>query len=83
MRLVVRPEARGLRKASSLGFSACLHGSVLAWVALGPAVPQGPPPSLYDQAIRNHKIVWYNLHESLPDVSPAERRDQARRSACA
>ena len=75
MRLVVRTEARGLRKASSLGLSACVHGSVLAWVALGPAIPQGPPPSLYDQAIRNHRIVWYNLHESLPDVSPAERRD--------
>jgi TonB family protein len=75
MKLVVRPESRGLRKASSLGFSACLHGSVLAWVAFGPVIPQGPPPSLYDQAIRNHKIVWYNLHERLPDISPAERRD--------
>jgi TonB family protein len=75
MKLVVRTESRGLRKASSLGFSACLHGSVLAWVALGPMVPQGPPPSLYDQAIRNHKIVWYNLHQRLPDISPAERRD--------
>jgi TonB family protein len=75
MKLVVRPEGRGLRKASSLGLSACLHGSVLAWVALGPVIPQGPPPSLYDQAIRNHKIVWYNLHERLPDISPAERHD--------
>jgi TonB family protein len=74
MRVVVRTEARRVRKAFSLAFSAGLHGSVLAWVALGPVMPQGPPPSLYDE-IRNRKIIWYSLKERLPEVRPPARKD--------
>ncbi|PWU03015.1 MAG: hypothetical protein C5B51_19930 [Terriglobia bacterium] len=75
MKLVIRAESRRVRKAFSLTASAALHGSVLGWVALGPVVPQGPPPNLYDQEIRTHKIVWYSLKERLPEISPGVRHE--------
>ena len=58
--------------------SACLHGSVLAWVAFGGGAPQRAQ-SLYDREIRPHEkqIVWYRL-DKLPEISPekaaADRR---------
>src|SRR5579871_5325967 len=62
------------RRAASFCVSASIHGMVLGWVALAPLVPPARP-SLYDQEIRpyENKIVWYNLSERLPDISPPER----------
>jgi len=69
-----RGDNRRLRSAMSFTVSACVHGSVLAWVAFsGPAAPHKPALSLYDQEIRpfEKKIVWYRFSEKLPDVSPS------------
>jgi len=67
------------RNPLSFGVSACLHGSVLAWVILSGA---GEPRtrSIYDQEIRPNekKIVWYNLREKLPEISPAETQADSR-----
>ncbi len=81
MRVVVRTEARRVRKGISLMFSGGIHAAALAWVALGPVAPAGPPKNLYDQEIRSHKIIWYSLKERLPEVSPGRkdvRRPRAR-----
>ncbi len=70
MRVAVR-ETKRLRSAFSFTVSTVIHGTVLGWVALAPLVPAARP-SLYDQEIRpyENKIVWYNLNERLPDISP-------------
>jgi TonB family protein len=54
-------------------FSLLIHGSILAWVASGPLYEK--PKSLYAQAIAPHasKVIWYDFHQKLPDVSPAPR----------
>lgn len=68
------PEAKRPRRAFPFTASAAAHAAVLGWVALAPLVPP-PRPSLYDQEIRpyENKIVWYNLNERLPEISPAQR----------
>lgn len=72
--LVVTPEKNRLRSGTSFGVSAAVHGAVLGWVALAPLVPAARP-SLYEQEIRpyENKIVWYNLNERLPNITPPER----------
>ncbi|HZP91822.1 MAG TPA: hypothetical protein VFB20_02930, partial [Burkholderiales bacterium] len=72
--LVVTPEKNRLRSGSSFAMSAAVHGSVLAWVALAPLVPPARP-SLYEQEIKpyQNRIVWYNLNERLPEITPAQR----------
>ncbi len=65
---------------TAFGFSASVHAVLLAWLVLAtPAAPE-PPKSIYDQEIRPHEdhLVWYNLHDSLPDVSPSAA-ERARR----
>ena len=61
------------RSPLSFGVSGSLHGGVLAWVILsGAREPRAK--SIYDQEIRpnERKIVWYNLREKLPEISPPE-----------
>jgi TonB family protein len=72
MMLVVRVERRRVRKSVSLVVSGSAHAAVLAWVALGPIIPE-KRPNLYEQEIRPNasKIVWYNLQQRLPDISPS------------
>ena len=75
------PQTSGgrLRRAGSLFVSAVVHGSILAWVALGP-LPHEDTRSLYEQSFQAHekRIVWYNLRDKLPDVKPLDRHDDPR-----
>ena len=73
--LVAIRETSPLRSAFSFTLSLLVHGSVLAWVALGPLIPKSRPDNAYDELIRPHetKIVWYNLRERLPDITPAKQ----------
>ncbi len=75
MRVVVRPETKRLQSASSFAISACVHGSVLAWVAIGPLIPKAGPANLYEQEIRPHanRLVWYNLRDRLPEIAPSRQ----------
>ncbi|HWB87174.1 MAG TPA: TonB family protein [Bryobacteraceae bacterium] len=76
MVVVIRGTTEPLRRSFSFSVSACCHGAILIWVAVVPAL-RAPEPSLYDQVIRpeeNH-IVWYNLRERLPDVTPSDRKE--------
>ena len=59
--------------------SVCLHGWVLAWVALG-QLPSEPSRPLYEREIQPNekKIVWYKLSDRLPDVTPARARRDPR-----
>ncbi|MGA2194437.1 MAG: TonB family protein [Bryobacteraceae bacterium] len=63
-----------MRRPFSFSVSLGVHGSLLAWVALGPLVPPPPPRSLYDMAIRPHedRLIWYKLSDRLPDIRPAQ-----------
>src|SRR5450432_530128 len=70
----VRVRTGRLRSGASFAVSACFHGGILGWVALGPGLPRPERPrSIYDQEIRpsEKKIVWYNLREKLAEVAPA------------
>src|SRR5436190_2385985 len=70
---------RRRRNPFSFGVSGCLHGSVLAEVNLsGSGQPRAK--SIYDQEIRPNekKIVWYNLREKLPEISPSETQADSR-----
>src|ERR1017187_10266651 len=62
-----------MRRPFSLSVSLGVHGSLLAWVALGPLVSP-PPRSPYDIAIRPHadRPIWYKLSDRLPDIRPAQ-----------
>jgi len=75
MRVLVRPSTKRIESAWSFALSACLHGSVLAWVALAPLIPKAGPASLYEQEIRPHadRLVWYSLRDPLPDIAPSDR----------
>ncbi|HLI85905.1 MAG TPA: energy transducer TonB [Bryobacteraceae bacterium] len=72
MRLVLRADPTGIRKAFSLACSLALHGAAIAW-ALLPGSP-GRESSDYEIHIRPHaaRIVWYSLKQTLPPISPAE-----------
>jgi len=71
--LVIRGDPRRLRRGMSFAMSACVHGSLLAWVAFSGVKPP-PKQSLYDQAIRPYekKIIWYRLADKLPEIAPPE-----------
>jgi TonB family protein len=80
MTLLVRGKGVIRRKISSFAASACLHGSVITWMMIGPPLPGGEPKkSLYEQEIQPNekKIVWYTVREKLPDVSPTEVRSDS------
>ena len=65
--------------AGAFGFSASVHGVVLGWLVLSTPLNPEPRKSIYDEVIKPHEdhLVWYNLHDSLPDVSPsAKSRDR-------
>jgi TonB family protein len=62
------------RGSVSFAVSGCIHGTLLAWLAIASALsPREVRRSLYDQEIRPYedRIVWYNLREKLPDIKPA------------
>jgi TonB family protein len=59
----------------SLAVSLCMHGALLAWMVLGPPLPGSERrKSIYDQEIKpgEKKIIWYDLREKLPDISPSD-----------
>ncbi|HWQ56475.1 MAG TPA: TonB family protein [Bryobacteraceae bacterium] len=64
-------------RAVPFGVSLGLHAAALAWVAAGPVrnVTERPR-TLYEQVIapNEKKIVWYTNRDTLPEVSPLERR---------
>src|ERR1039458_733357 len=68
-----------MRRPFSFSVSLGVHGSLLAWVALSPAISQ-PPRSLYDIAIRPHenRLIWYKLSDRLPDIRPAQSSSDPR-----
>jgi len=72
MVVVVRTEPNQVRRAFSFTASALVHASVLAWIALAPLWPEERPATPYDQMIRPNeaKLVWYDLREKLPDITP-------------
>ena len=72
--LEAAPEVKRPPRTFPFTASASIHAAVLGWVALAPLVPP-PRPSLYEQEIRpyENKIVWYNLNERLPEISPPQR----------
>src|ERR1017187_4825317 len=63
-----------MRRPFSFSVSLGVHGSLLAWVAWGPAISPPLRRSLYDMAIRPHedRLVWYKLSDRLPDIRPAQ-----------
>src|SRR5690349_5870565 len=88
VRIVIRGTAGRLRSAMSFGLSGAIHGSLLTWLVLAAAMPHVTERrlNLYDQEIRPYEkhIVWYNLRDKLPDVSPAatgkvQRQPRSRR----
>jgi hypothetical protein len=79
MNLVYRGTTAGVRSPFSFTVSGCVHSGLLAWVILaGQPLPKAL--SIYDQEIRPNekKIVWYNLKEKLPEISPTETQADAR-----
>ena len=77
-----QPTRTGRRRSvASFAVSACFHGSILGWVALGPSLSAPEKAkSLYEQEIQpgEKKIIWYSLREKLPEVSPTEVTADAR-----
>lgn len=69
-----------MRSPWSFMGSVCLHTWVLAWVALGPAIPRERLKSLYEREIQPYEkhLVWYKLSDRLPNVTPPEARRDAR-----
>jgi TonB family protein len=68
---------------SSLAGSVALHGAVVAWMFFGPSLGTGAPQrpkTLYQELIAGNekKLVWYNLRDKLPQVSPIERHGVSR-----
>ncbi len=72
MKVTLRADPAGLRKAMSLIGSVGLHGAVLAWVIWAPVAENRTP--LFDREIRRNaaRIVWYSLKQPLPAVSPTQ-----------
>jgi TonB family protein len=74
MRVTIRANRAGLRKAFSFALSAALHGAAVAWMAMGASlISQEKPKSIYDEEIKPHRnhIIWYSIHNRLPDVKPS------------
>src|ERR1017187_2297939 len=69
-----------MRSPWSFMGSICLHGWVLAWVALGTSLPLERRKSLYEREIQPNekRIVWYKLSDRLPDVTPPAAKRDAR-----
>jgi len=69
-----------LRRSMPFSMSAWLHGVVLGWLVASAA--QAPPPArpVKDEEMRPHEVhvIWYHLHEKLPDVSSGNVREDHR-----
>src|SRR4051794_13931215 len=79
MQVVIRSQHGSLRTPVSFSVSACIHGSILAWLAFSPQhKPEPRRLTLYEQQIQpNEKhIVWYHLRDRLPEVTSAEPRGE-------
>ena len=78
MVVVIRLDLARLRATTSFLISACIHGSLLAWVALGPT--PGSSPTLYDMTIRPHEshIIWYRPSPRLPEIAPGDTTREPR-----
>jgi TonB family protein len=72
VKVTLRADLARVRKVLSLAASLCVHASVIAWVAFAPAADDQP---LLNRQIKPNatRIIWYNLKQPLPDISPAER----------
>jgi TonB family protein len=71
---------RRLRDSAPFGMSAFLHGLLLGCLAMARLQPAGDAGSPYDQEIRPYEkhLVWYNLKQKLPDVSPSKAKADKR-----
>ncbi len=71
---------RRLRDSAPFGMSAFLHGLLLGCLVMARLQPAGDAGSPYDQEIRPYEkhLVWYNLKQKLPDVSPSKARADKR-----
>jgi TonB family protein len=81
--LLIRGEGDRLRSSMSFSISGCLHGGMIAWLALysaGASWRPEPAKSAYDLEIRPNEehLVWYNLRDKLPDVSSGKPRKDNR-----
>jgi TonB family protein len=67
-----RLSTHALRRSRSFCLSLCIHGAVVALLALSSATQSAAPRPLYDQEIRpyEHKLIWYSLKNRTPDVRP-------------
>src|ERR1700756_4875591 len=71
-------------KPSALSLSVGLHAALVAFMFFGPSLgwraPRPQPKNAYQQLIAGSekKLVWYNFHDKLPQVSPLERKGISR-----
>src|SRR5580692_4957989 len=74
------PAASNPRRSRSFCLSLCIHGAVVALLALSSATQHATPRPLYDQEIRpyEHKLIWYSLKNRTPDVRPTEAKKTLR-----
>ncbi len=59
----------------SFAFSAGLHGIVVALLFLVPSSNERAGKTAYQELIQPqaHKLIWYDFHKKLPDVSASKR----------
>jgi TonB family protein len=71
---------RRLRDSVPFSMSAFLHGLLLGCLVMARVQPGEDPGSPYDQEIRPYEkhLVWYNLKQKLPDVSPSKAKADKR-----
>ena len=68
-----------LRETVPFSLSAFIHGLVLGGLVISGVSPSRPG-SVYDQEIRPYekRLIFYNLHDKLPDVSPGKASAEKR-----
>ena len=71
---------RRLRDSVPFSLSAFLHGLLLGCLVMARVQAPGDAGSAYDQEIRPYEkhLVWYNLKQKLPDVSPSKAKADKR-----
>lgn len=71
---------RRLRGSAPFSMSAFLHGLLLGCLVMARIQPAEDAGSPYDQEIRPYEkhLVWYNLKQKLPDVSPSKSKADQR-----
>src|SRR5580700_4779563 len=68
------------RRSRPFFLSLCIHGAIVALLALSSSTQSAAPRSLYDQEIRpyEHKLIWYSLKNRTPDVRPTLAKKTSR-----